>query len=92
MNLDASATASEDGGETALFLVNRYMDEPLRVSLSFEGMAAPARGRLRQLAADSPFARNSFEHPDRLRIQELPLPSVSQIELPPHSVSAIVLS
>ena len=90
--LDASATASEDGGEMALFLINRHMDEPLQVSVSFEGKTVPARGRLRQLAADSPFARNSFEHPDRLRIQERLLPSVSQIELPPHSVSAIVLS
>jgi hypothetical protein len=54
-------------------------------------MESPSTGRLRQLAAGSPFARNDFEHPDRLRIQERPVSSVARLELPPHSVSALVL-
>ncbi len=89
--LDASATASEDRRQLAVFLVNRYLDQPLTVDLTFEGMEAPSSGRLRELAAESPFARNDFEHPDRLRIQERPVSSVARLELPPHSVSVLVL-
>ncbi|TET94542.1 MAG: hypothetical protein E3J29_08205, partial [Dehalococcoidia bacterium] len=89
--LDASATASQDRRQLAVFLVNRYLDQPLAVDLTFEGMELPSSGRLRQLAAESPFARNDFQHPDRLRIQERPVSSVARLELPPHSVSALVL-
>jgi alpha-L-arabinofuranosidase len=89
--LDASATASQDRRQLAVFLVNRYLDQPLAVDLTFDGMESPSSGRLRQLAAESPFARNDFEHPDRLRIQEQPVSSVARLELPPHSVSALVL-
>jgi alpha-N-arabinofuranosidase len=89
--LDASATASEDRRQLAVFLVNRYLDQPLAVDLTFEGMDAPQSGRLRQLAAESPFARNDFDHPDRLRIEERPVSSLSRLELPPHSVGALVV-
>jgi alpha-N-arabinofuranosidase len=90
--LDASATASDDGRELAVFLVNRYLDQPLAVDLTFQGIELPPSGRLRQLTAESPFARNTFEQPDRLRIQDRPASSVSRLELPPHSVSVLVLS
>lgn len=89
--LDASATASTDSGDICLFLVNRYMDEPLTVEVAFEGMDVPATQRIRQLAADSPFARNDFERPSELRIVDHGLPSATRIELPPHSVSAVVM-
>ena len=89
--LDASATASEDGRSLALFLVNRYIDEALEVSLTFEGATMPSSGRLRRIAADSPFARNDFEHRKRLRIEDRPLPDASRLELPPHSVTAVLL-
>ncbi len=89
--LDASATASEDGEGLTLFLVNRHMDEPVQVQVTYEGMEAPSGGRLRQLGASSPFARNDFEHGDTLRIEERALSSATGVELPPHSVSALVL-
>ncbi len=90
--LDASATASDDHRQLAVFLVNRYLDQPLAVNLTFEGIEPPTSGRLRQLAAESPFARNDFRHPERLRIQEQPVSSLARLELPPHSVSALVLA
>ncbi len=89
--LDASATASQDRRQLVVFLVNRYLDQPLAVDLAFEGVEPVSSGRLRQLAADSPFARNDFEHPERLRIEERPVSSLARLELPPHSVSALVL-
>jgi alpha-N-arabinofuranosidase len=89
--LDASATVSDDRRQMTVFLVNRYLDQPLAVDLTFDGMDTPSSGRLRQLAAESPFARNDFEHPDRLRIENRPVSSVARLELPPHSVSALVV-
>ena len=43
------------------------------------------------MAADSPFARNDFDNPQRLRIVDLDAPSLGRLELPPHSVSALLL-
>jgi alpha-L-arabinofuranosidase len=89
--LDVSVTATDDGGRLAVFLVNRYVDQALAVDVAFEALQPPASGRLRQLAADSPFARNDFERPDRLRILDLNAPSPTKLELPPHSVNVLLL-
>ena len=93
--LDASATASEDGRELAVFLINRHLSEPLDVSVAIEGaVRSPSDQRLRLLSAESPFARNDFEHPERLRIVDHPVAIEGnrlRVELPPHSVGALVL-
>ncbi len=89
--VDVSVSATDDGKRLAVFLVNRYVDQALAVDFTFEGLQPPASGRLRQLAADSPFARNDFEGADRLRIVDLDAPSPSKLELPPHSVSVLLL-
>ena len=89
--VDVSVTASDDQRSLAVFLVNRYLDQAVTVDFAFEGLQAPTAARLRQIAADSPFARNDFEHPDRLRIVDLDRVSPATLELRPHSVSVLVL-
>jgi alpha-L-arabinofuranosidase len=89
--VDVSVTASDDRKRLAVFLVNRHLDQAVTIGLAFEGLQPPASGRLRQMAADSPFARNDFDNPQRLRIVDLDAPSVERLELPPHSVSALLL-
>ena len=93
--LDASATVSENGRELAVFLINRHLSEPLDVTLVIEGgVRSPSDQRLRLLSAESPFARNDFEHPERLRIVDRPVAVEGnrlRVELPPHSVGALVL-
>jgi alpha-N-arabinofuranosidase len=89
--VDVSVTGSDDRNRLAVFLVNRYLDEAVTVDLAFQGLEPPASGRLRQLGAESPFARNDFEHPDRLRIVDLEAPFPGRLELPPHSVSVLLL-
>ena len=89
--VDVSGTASGDRRRLAVFLLNCYLDEAVTITLAFEGLQPPASGRLRQIAADSPFARNDFEHPERLRIIEVDARSSSKLELPPHSVSVLLL-
>ena len=75
----------------ALFLVNRHISEPLEVNLELEGLGESRRGEIRELVADSPFAKNDFEHPDRLRITRRAAPSITKLELPPHSVSVLIV-
>lgn len=89
--LDVSVSATDDGKRLEVFLVNRYVDQALPVDLVFEGLRPPASGRLRQLAADIPFAQSDFERPDRLRILELDAPSSSKPELSTHSISVLLL-
>ena len=55
---------------------------------------SPSDQRLRLLSAESPFARNDFENPERLRIVDQPVSIEKnrlQVEMPPHSVGALVL-
>jgi len=93
--LDASATGSDDGRELAVFLINRHLSEPLDVSVTIEGAVRSSSGqRLRLLSAGSPFARNDFAHPQALRIVDRPVAGERnrlRLELPPHSVGALVL-
>ena len=89
--VDVSVTASDDRKRLAVFLVNRHLDQPVTIDLTFDGWQPPASGKLRQMAADSPFARNDFDNPQRLRIVDLEVPSLDRLELPPHSVSALLL-
>jgi len=65
-------------GGSALELARlAYSDRPLEAGIG--------------LAADSPFDRNDSKHPNRLGILDLDAPSPSRLELPPHSVSALLL-
>ena len=89
--VDVSVTVSDDRSRMAVFMVNRYLDEAVRVDLDYEGLRPPASGRIRRLAAESPFARNDFDKPDRLRIRDVDARSSSSLELPPHSVSVLLL-
>jgi alpha-N-arabinofuranosidase len=93
--LDASATVTEDGRELAVFLINRHIVEPLDITVAIEGaLRSPSNRRLRLLSGDSPFARNDFEHPQRLRIEDQPVAAIGNrltVKLPPHSVGALVL-
>ena len=82
-HVDVSVTASGDRRRLAVFLVNRYLGEAVMIALAFEGLQPPASGRLRQIGADSPFARNDFEQPDRLRILEVDACSSSKLEFVP---------
>jgi len=63
--------------------------------VAIEGaVRSPSDQRLRLHSAESPFARNDFEHPERLRIVDRPA-SIEKnrlrVEMPPHSVGALVL-
>jgi alpha-L-arabinofuranosidase len=89
--VDVSVTASDDRKRMAVFLVNRYLDQPVTIDLTFDGWQPPTSGRLRQMAADSPFARNDFDNPKQLGVVDLDVPSLDRLELPPHSVSALLL-
>lgn len=89
--IDASATS--DAAGTSVFLANRRFDRP--VSVRVTGLAAGASGRFRCLAGE-PFAVNQVDQPDTIGFSDRPV-TVDQrghanIELPPHSAGALLLS
>jgi alpha-L-arabinofuranosidase len=87
--LDACATRDPSG--VTVFLGNRRLDSPVQVTLS--GLPAGAPARLRWLHAESPWSRNTVDHPDAVRVRQLTTttsPSgVVTVEVPPHTVAAL---
>jgi alpha-N-arabinofuranosidase len=89
--LDGSATADDTG--VTVFLSNRLLGEPLRVTVS--GLPASASGRLRWLHADSPWSRNDEERPDAVGLRQCVVETdragVVDVEVPPHTVAALAV-
>jgi alpha-N-arabinofuranosidase len=89
--LDCSATADSTG--VTVFLANRLLADSLAVRVA--GLPASASGRLRWLAADSPWSRNDEDHPDRVgfrqRVVETDRSGLAIVEIPPHTVAALAL-
>lgn len=85
------AAASVDSGGVTVFLANRSLDTPLRVTVS--GLPAGGAGRLRHLDGDGPFARNSEDRPDAIRWRERRVDADRtgrcSVELPPHTAGAL---
>src|SRR5690554_207044 len=93
--VDVAATHDASEGATAVFLVNRSLDEPIEVAIELpEGLAGAAVEAVTLHAAD-PSATNTLEHPERVA------PAINStahlsgstltITLPPVSWSAISL-
>lgn len=77
----------------AVFLTNRQLDAPLRVTVT--GLPPGVSGRLRVLTAASPWSRNSVADPGALRFRDQPATAdtrgVSVVDIPPHTAGALQL-
>jgi alpha-N-arabinofuranosidase len=85
-----SATASHNGDQIAVTLVNRHFDQPGQVELSVGNSASQAAGQI--LAASSPRDMNSADDPQRVTLAALKVQSNGdklRIDMPPHSVATV---
>ena len=91
--LDVAASRSADGGHLIVKAVNTSRDRPLRTAITVEGAAVGAEGAMHTITAGSLTAANSFETPEAVRVRSTTVRTGASfsVELPPHSVSAIVL-
>jgi alpha-N-arabinofuranosidase len=94
--VDAVATRDSETGATAVFLVNRSLDEAITVTVDVERLGPLRIIETHTLADADPFAANTLEDQDRVapsanesaRLDD----GVLTIELPPVSWSAIALT
>lgn len=84
--LDHLLTVSEDGKRYTLLLINRLAENRLEVHFVFD--AKP--GESAEISATHPLAANTFEHPDRVRLQDGLTPKMDgdewKITLKPASI------
>ena len=92
--LDVSARQSSDGKTLETFLVNRDLDNPLETAVHFSGRRVGNAVQLATLTAESLMEWNSFDHPDRVKVQFSQLAihdGQLQVTLPAHSISKLTL-
>ncbi|MFT4030183.1 MAG: alpha-N-arabinofuranosidase [Protaetiibacter sp.] len=65
--IDAAATHDADSGRTAIFLVNRSLDETADVSINLVGLEGVVIREALTLSDDDPHARNSLDDRERVR-------------------------
>ena len=64
--LDHLLTVSDDGKRYTLLLINRLAENRLEVRFTFDAIP----GESAEISAAHPLAANTFEHPDRVRLQD----------------------
>jgi len=92
--LDAVALADDGGKVVSLLVTNRHPDEAIEATIRLHGFAA--RGAtVQMLAGDSLLARNSWDQPNNINIDESdiePDGEALRYSFPPHSLTCIVAS
>jgi alpha-L-arabinofuranosidase len=93
--LDATATLRDEDGSLRLALVNRSPERSVPLSVELAGAAFEGAGLLYSLCAGSKDSFNDVSNPDAVSISaqamSAPRGDSLSLELPPHSVSVLVL-
>lgn len=93
--VDAVATHDAETGAAALFLVHRGRVEPIEVAVDVSGFGAVELVETHLLHDGDPYARNTLEHPDRVRTRPLEgvriEDGVLRATLPPIAWAALAL-
>jgi alpha-N-arabinofuranosidase len=88
-----TATASHGAAGLAVTVINRHLDQAASVGIRAGEFTGAAQGQL--LTADTPWAGNSADAPDRVAPVALSVagdgPGALRIELPPHAVATILI-
>jgi alpha-L-arabinofuranosidase len=94
--LDVSASFDEEHARGAAFLVNRSLEEALKVEVRWQGHAPKQVTGAWQLSGDDPKAANSFEQPDVVISRALSGVSLKDsrisLTLPPLSFTTITVA
>lgn len=91
--LDVSASFDEEKQQGAIFLVNRSITEPVITELVWQDKKAVQVDKAWQLAGNDPKATNTWEAPNRLVANAIPVPVVEDgcatLSLPPLSFTVL---
>lgn len=92
--VEATATYDEETGALAVFVANRAVDGPTQLSVDLHAFASTQLVEAWVLAEDDVHARNTEEHPDRVRprpLHEVHLDGSLEAVLPPVSWTVLRL-
>ncbi len=87
--LDVSARRHPDGKTIDLFVINRHLEQSIDCTIQFTGGTIDPSARVAVLNAPSLLARNTFDEPNRVRIEQSQLNSESSrlnYMFPAHSI------
>ena len=91
--LDVSASYDAENEKGALFLVNRGLSEAVLTDIIWEDLQDVQIEQAWQLTGSDPKEANTWEEPDRLAAQAIPVPDVENgrttIKLPPMSFTVL---
>jgi len=91
--LDVSASHDEATGESAVFIVNRNVSEPVTTTLKWQSVAPTRVTSAWQMAGTDPQAANTFEQPNTIVPQQInvaaPVDGELTLQLPPLSFTAL---
>jgi alpha-L-arabinofuranosidase len=93
--IDASARLGSDGTTLEVFLVNRSLEENIDTAVRLSGGQPHSPVDLATLNGPSLVEWNSFEEPDRVKIENSQIAlnqGTLQISLPAHSISKLTMS
>lgn len=93
--LDAIALLDEDGSRLVLLAVNRHPDKPLPATVRLSDFAPSTKVRVQTLCGEGYRALNSWQEPDRVKLQESVLelgPGPTRFVFAPCSVTALILA
>lgn len=91
--LDVAATYDETSGECLLLILNRDLNRPheLAIDVAKGSLSGPLKRMT--LAGPDLKATNTFDSPNRVTPEELPMPKMGDrvtLEVPPHSYSMVL--
>ena len=93
--LDVVAVQSEDAGQLIVLVINRHPWERVEAGLKVAGFSPAPEAVLQTISGDSYMARNTWEVPDEVGLQERTMqvdgPAFT-VSFPPHSVNALTLT
>ncbi len=92
--IDATATRDPDTGNTALFVVNRHSQDPVRLEIGTAGLGRVAVEDARAITGSDPLAANTEQDPGRVVPVALSVaaePATLTVELPPVSWACVRL-
>ncbi len=91
--LDVSCGHDAASGTSAIFLVNRSLQDALPLEIHWQDSAPKHFIAAHQLSGSDPKAHNSWDNPNRVQTRAIPVPKiadgVAQLNLPPLSFTAL---
>ncbi|TFG06599.1 MAG: hypothetical protein EU539_07215 [Promethearchaeota archaeon] len=93
--IECNCTINDDGNNLSIMLVNKHINENLKVNLEINHFLPNEKGKIIKLASDSPFDYNTTENRNKIKITEKIINDIKPnmaITLEPHSVTILKLT